>query len=224
MARQALSSTESGYDLLAPKFEYTPYRTPDEIVAAVVDRVGEAERVLDLGCGTGAGMKALKTRCREVVGIDISEGMLRQGRELSRDWPGDAELRWIRGDALALPFHQEFDAVVCFGAFGHILPEQEAQLVDNIYRVLRPGGRFVFVTSPRPGLNTLRYWRSRGFNAVMRVRNWLWRPPFIMYYLTFLLPRATRLLQARGFDIEADFSRLSEQQLVLVQARRLLPE
>ncbi|MCA9793475.1 MAG: class I SAM-dependent methyltransferase, partial [Candidatus Eremiobacteraeota bacterium] len=204
LARQALSSTESGYDLLAPKFEYTPYRTPDEIVAAVVEKVGSSPRVLDLCCGTGAGMKALRPHCQEIVGIDISEGMLAEGQQLSLDWPGEAKLRWLRGDALALPFCQEFDAVVCFGAFGHILPEQEAQLVDNIYRALRPGGRFVFVTSQMPGLHTLRYWRSRGFNAVMRVRNLLWRPPFIMYYLTFLLPRATRLLQARGFEVQSD--------------------
>ena len=45
------------------------------------------------------------------------------------------------------------------------------------------------------------YWRARGFNAAMRVRNALWRPPFVMYYLTFLLPRARDLLQAAGFDV-----------------------
>src|SRR5437016_914208 len=36
LARQALSSTERGYDLLAPKFEYTPFRTPD----VILDQVG----------------------------------------------------------------------------------------------------------------------------------------------------------------------------------------
>jgi hypothetical protein len=35
----------------------------------------------------------------------------------------------------------------------------------------------------------------------MRVRNAIWRPPFVMYYLTFLLPRARQLLQNAGCDV-----------------------
>ena len=35
LVEQALSSTERGYDLLAPKFDYTPFRTPDEILEVV---------------------------------------------------------------------------------------------------------------------------------------------------------------------------------------------
>lgn len=35
LAVQALSSTERGYDLLAPKFDHTPYRTPDRVLDAV---------------------------------------------------------------------------------------------------------------------------------------------------------------------------------------------
>ena len=40
------------------------------------------------------------------------------------------------------------------------------------------------------------------FNAAMRVRNVLIRPPFIMYYLTFLLPEAGDLLRRHGFSVE----------------------
>jgi hypothetical protein len=39
------------------------------------------------------------------------------------------------------------------------------------------------------------------FNAAMRVRNAIWRPPFVMYYLTFLLPEAKRLLEDRHFQV-----------------------
>jgi hypothetical protein len=35
----------------------------------------------------------------------------------------------------------------------------------------------------------------------MHVRNWLHAPPFIMYYLTFLLPEATTLLEAEGLQV-----------------------
>lgn len=43
---------------------------------------------------------------------------------------------------------------------------------------------------------------AKGFNAAMRVRNALWKPPFVMYYLTFLVPRARALLEAEGFSVE----------------------
>ncbi len=39
LAVQALSSTERGYDLLAPKFDHTPYRTPDQVLDAVTREV-----------------------------------------------------------------------------------------------------------------------------------------------------------------------------------------
>ena len=44
--------------------------------------------------------------------------------------------------------------------------------------------------------------QARAFNAAMRVRNALWSPPFVMYYLTFLLPRARALLETAGFAVE----------------------
>ena len=43
---------------------------------------------------------------------------------------------------------------------------------------------------------------ARGFNAAMRVRNAVWQPPFVMFYLTFLLPRARVLLEAAGLRVE----------------------
>ena len=60
LTAQALSSTETGYDLLAPKFDYTPFRTPDRILRAVAEslRAGpDLDWGLDLCCGTGVGME-----------------------------------------------------------------------------------------------------------------------------------------------------------------------
>ncbi|HEY4027974.1 MAG TPA: SAM-dependent methyltransferase, partial [Candidatus Dormibacteraeota bacterium] len=81
---QALSSTERGYDLLAPKFDYTPFRTPDAVLDAVSGLLATGAPFgagLDLCCGTGAGMGVLRPLCRDVViGLDISRGMLEAGR------------------------------------------------------------------------------------------------------------------------------------------------
>ncbi len=47
LARQALSSTERGYDLLAPKFDVTPFRTPREILEAVAPYVAPPGGIAD---------------------------------------------------------------------------------------------------------------------------------------------------------------------------------
>jgi ubiquinone/menaquinone biosynthesis C-methylase UbiE len=206
LAEQALSSTERGYDLLAPKFDHTPFRTPDAIldrVAAHLGEPGSIGRALDVCCGTGAAMRAMRPLCRdEIVGIDMSRGMLDEAERRLRDAPGDATVRLQRADALALPFREEFDLAVSFGAFGHILEADEPRFVHNVRRALVPGGRFAFVTSDVPSKLRPGYWLARGFNAAIRARNVLIDPPFVMYYLTFMLPRARSLLAADGFEVE----------------------
>jgi SAM-dependent methyltransferase len=115
--------------------------------------------------------------------------------------PGAARLEWVQADALDMPFQREFELATCFGALGHILPRDEPRFVDQIARALRPNGRFLFVSSFMPSPFSLRYWLSRSFNAAMHVRNLLVAPPFVMFYLTFLLPAAQELLESRGFRV-----------------------
>lgn len=205
LARQALSSTERGYDLLAPKFDYTPFRTPDVLLQYVAPLIGgknSVDSALDICCGTGAGMKMLRPLCRDrVVGIDFSQGMLDVARDALQDAPGDAACEFARGNVLDMPYKNEFEVAVCFGALGHILPKDEAKFIDQIAQALRPGGRFVFITSRRPSRLSAAYWMARGFNAAMHVRNAFVKPPFIMFYLAFLLPHAKTLLEERGFDV-----------------------
>jgi ubiquinone/menaquinone biosynthesis C-methylase UbiE len=203
LLKQALSSTDAGYDLLAPKFEFTPFRTPDVLLEAAASTItAPVGRILDLCCGTGAGMRAFRSRCtKQIVGIDRSAGMLAEARRHLAPDPGTA-FATVQGDALALPFRSSFDVVTCFGAFGHILEPDEPRLVAQIARALRPGGRFIFITSDALPLLHPGRLAAEGFNAAMRLRNLLIKPQFVMYYLTFLLPRARALLEAEGFRVE----------------------
>jgi len=204
LARQALSSTEQGYDLLAPKFDYTPFRTPNLILEHIPSQIGEpVSAALDVCCGTGAGMQMLRPLVSErLVGIDMSQGMLDIADQRMQEFPGPADTEFVRGDALEMPFEDCFDLAVCFGAHGHILPREEDQFIEQVAKALRTGGRFVFVTTHLPPWWTPARWLARGFNAAMRIRNLLIKPPFIMYYLTFLLPGVEKKLATHGLEVE----------------------
>jgi ubiquinone/menaquinone biosynthesis C-methylase UbiE len=162
------------------------------------------DAALDVCCGTGAAMRHLRPLCRErVVGLDFSQGMLDEAARRLADTPGEAAVELVRGDALELPFAETFDVITCVGAFGHVEPKDEDRFVAGIARALRPGGRFVFATGERPRPTSPAFWMAHGFNAVMRVRNAVLRPPFIMYYLTFLWPEVRPLLERHGLRVEA---------------------
>jgi ubiquinone/menaquinone biosynthesis C-methylase UbiE len=203
LAVQAMSSVERGYDLLAPKFDHTPFRTSDSVLdatASALRRMGPFDAGLDLCCGTGAGVGVLRRVCRgSVTGVDFSAGMLAVARE--RTGAAGPPVTWVRADARALPFRPVFDLVVSFGAFGHFLPRELPGLFAQVHAVLRPGGRFVFpvVAPPRPG--SPEYLVVLGFDAVMRVRNAVWRPPFVMYYRAFRRGGARRELDRAGFRV-----------------------
>ena len=207
LARQALSSTEQGYDLLAPKFDLTPFRTPDEILDGMAKVLGPPKSIddaLDIACGTGAAIRILRPLCRRgVVGIDFSQGMLDQaGRNHSPEKEGDCPVELVRGEILKLPFENEFDLAVTVGSLGHVPRGQESQFVDQVAKALRPAGRFALVTADMPPPTSPAYWAARAFNGAMHLRNLLYRPPFIMFYLTFLLPETKRLMTEHGFEVE----------------------
>ena len=137
LARQGLSSTVEGYNLLAPKFDYTPFRTPDSLLKTAAKHIGATESIgtgVDLCCGTGAGMAMLRPLCRDrVVGIDFSTGMLDVARRQVESAPGEAELEFIHGDVLDLNINDRFDVAVSFGAFGHILPADQPAFLQNVF-------------------------------------------------------------------------------------------
>ncbi|MFP3986664.1 class I SAM-dependent methyltransferase [Streptomyces sp. E11-3] len=200
LAVQALSSVERGYDLLAPKFDHTPFRTPDVVLDSTTEilrQLGPFGSGLDLCCGTGAGLNVLGQVCRErVTGVDNSAGMLAVARAAA------PQVDLVRADVRALPFRSAFDLVVSFGAFGHFLPYERPGLFAQVHAALKPGGRFAFPVAapPRPGSPA--YWVLLGFDTAMRVRNALWRPRFVMYYRQFGLADVRQELARAGFTVE----------------------
>jgi demethylmenaquinone methyltransferase / 2-methoxy-6-polyprenyl-1,4-benzoquinol methylase len=101
------------------------------------------ERVLDLGAGTGVSTQELAKSGAWVVGLDISQGMLRAGKRVRPEVP------LLAGDALALPFPDaSFDAVTISFALRNV--HDPAAALAEMARVTRPGGRLVICEFSHP--------------------------------------------------------------------------
>jgi SAM-dependent methyltransferase len=100
--------------------------------------------VLDLCCGFGRHSFALAERGHAVIGLDLSFDLLRAARELPGGAPALAG-RLTRGDMRRLPFEDAaFGAVVnLFSSFGYLGEGADAEVLDEVARVLAPGGAFV---------------------------------------------------------------------------------
>jgi ubiquinone/menaquinone biosynthesis C-methylase UbiE len=111
--------------------------------------ISPGDRVLDVGCGPGNFTRDFAPAAAGglVVGLDASETMLDTA---ARDTHSD-NVAYIRGDACELPFRDaSFDAVCCFAAL--YLIEDPMRALDEIVRVLAPGGRVALLASCHRGV------------------------------------------------------------------------
>ena len=100
----------------------------------------DAQRILDLGCGTGLELDVIlsKRPQAEVTGVDLCQTMLDQ---LRRKHP---QVHTICADYFAFdPGDGCYDAVISFETLHHFTPERKAELYAKIRRALRPGGVYL---------------------------------------------------------------------------------
>ncbi len=147
---RAEACTVARFDSLAGRFK-TELAAGDARLAAVVAKLGPwpGRRVLDVGCGKGRFARALAALGAEVVGIDVSGAMLAEARGIA----------CVRGSARRLPFTQgAFDRVIAVEVFEHLPPESWNGALDEIARVLRPGGRLAIVDKNAGSCDPVRPW------------------------------------------------------------------
>lgn len=97
------------------------------------------ERILDIGCGDGYYDNIIAKSGAKVVGIDIHEPRLSVAQRLYLSECTD----FFYMDAASMSFTEaSFDKVVSFCVFEHL--HNDERVIQNISRVLKPGGRFVF--------------------------------------------------------------------------------
>ncbi|WP_179005034.1 bifunctional demethylmenaquinone methyltransferase/2-methoxy-6-polyprenyl-1,4-benzoquinol methylase UbiE [Winogradskyella forsetii] len=108
------------------------------------------ENILDIATGTGdLAISLTSTSAKEIIGLDISDGMLEVGRKKIKSKNLDNVISMVIGDSEDLPFENDtFDAITV--AFGVRNFENLEKGLTEILRVLKPNGIFVILETSVP--------------------------------------------------------------------------
>ncbi len=128
---------------LAPLYDLFEGARPDlDAYVSIVDEFG-AQRVLDIGCGTGVFALMLAERGREVVGVDPAAASI----DIARSKPGADRVRFLLGDATSLPSLQVDLATMTGNVAQVFLTDADwMATLGGIHDAVHPGGRLVFET------------------------------------------------------------------------------
>ena len=131
----------------------------------VLDFMGEEATVLDLGCGAGRTTIPLAEMGLKVVGVDLSETMVEAAREQATD-TGGVEVEFAVMDAMALDFPDaHFDAALFSYNGIELIPGScgKRRVFEQIHRVLKPHGRFIFSSHSPFAFNRFALMRFKAF-------------------------------------------------------------
>ena len=103
-------------------------------------------RVLEIGVGTGLSLPHYPADVDEIVGVDPAAPMLRRARRRAADLGRDVTFSQAPGESLPFP-DDSFDTVVTLAVLCSV--DDQGRALAEIRRVLRPGGRFVFLEHVR---------------------------------------------------------------------------
>ncbi len=170
-----------------PRSHYASFRMILELLELTAE-----DHYLEIGCGGGVLMRSALETAAFAAGIDHSPDMVEVSRENNAEAMAAGRVEIVQGDVAALPWDDgRFSAAASANMFFFV--EQPQQALAEIYRVLRPGGRFAMVTSAK--------------NLAMKVSfGWLFR------LRSYSNPEMTEMLHSAGFgDIKVETRRLISQ-------------
>lgn len=162
-----------------------------EILLSLLD-INRDSTVLDIGCGNGVHMKMIAPRCKQIAGVDISQGMLATAK---RELEPSRLLNWSlhRADAERLPFPDlSFDWVISMGLLDYV--DSPLVVLNECRRLLKESGYFVFTIPRSPSL----FWFLRTpFGNTIKKK--VFDLPPIRNALS--KPDVESLLQSAGFNV-----------------------
>ena len=206
MIKEKISDVQSGYDLVAEEYARRIY---DELQhkpldCRLLERFAESVRntglACDLGCGPGQVARYLQGRGIQVCGMDLSAGMIQCARQLN---PG---IEFRQGDMRALPVADNaWAGIAAFYAIVNLPPDDLVQALQEMMRVLVPGGRLLL--SFHIGEDT------------SHVED-LWGSGAVLEFHLFRVSTVADSIRRAGFDIEEIIEREPYVPEVEYQSRR----
>jgi len=144
----------------------------------IIKYITGKQKVLDLACGNGYCTIYFSQHVGEIIGTDYSEPLIKSANNLLKNFPEkdikiDKNIRFEVANALDLPYKDEsFDVVIAERLLVN-LPEVELQekAVKEIYRVLKPGGLYIFSEATFQGHDNLNHIRGM-FGLSNMERHW----------------------------------------------------
>ncbi len=146
--RRLFATIADRYDFITRFLSYGQDRRWKQRLIALAG-IGPKDRVLDLACGTGDLLFAAAADARAAVGLDLTYRMLQLARSRNARTP------LVTGDMLALPFRESCFDVVTTGYGLRNVPDL-AFAIQEIHRVLVPGGRLLSLDFNKPGNRLVR--------------------------------------------------------------------
>jgi len=136
--------------ILAPLKEVLQIKqTVSDTIQSSVMQSQEPLRVLDVGCGTARTLKMVREVFPDVslFGIDLSPAYLRKANQSLLETP-ETLPQLVQGKAEEMPYRDNyFDALTCVFLFHELPGPVRQQIIDEAYRVTKPGGTFIICDS-----------------------------------------------------------------------------
>ncbi|OGE30962.1 hypothetical protein A2631_04755 [Candidatus Daviesbacteria bacterium RIFCSPHIGHO2_01_FULL_44_29] len=146
------------YDLL---LELIGYGYTQRIKVVKLLKLRGGEKLLDVGCGTGTLLQVAKQLHPEVnmFGVDIDNNVLSLARKKVNK--NKLQIAFTQASANNLPFKDRtFDIVVSTLIFHHLPTQVKIQAISEIYRVLKPKGRFLLADFGRNNSFSIKLWSA----------------------------------------------------------------
>lgn len=163
----------------------------------------QSAKILDVACGTGRTLKFIRHTCPQasLYGIDLSPYYLRKANQLLSKIPGELP-QLLQGNGEELPYIDNyFHGITSVFLFHELPPSARQQVINECFRVLKPGGTLVICDSIQkddsPEITPLLNWFSQTFHE-----------PYYPHYLTDDL--GDRLQKAGFIDVRIQTHYLSK--------------